>query len=158
MAKKKSRIYIGAVVTMKGKKYKISAGTAKGKKYKATPIDGGSGVVQFGAKGFKVGPVTDRGDSYCARSAGIKMTDLELKKSLLTCPGDTIQEHIDHIGMSQAELAERLGRSIPKLNELIKGKAPITKETATKLEFVLGVPANFWLNLERTYQDELLEL
>jgi len=86
------------------------------------------------------------------------LSALHLKKSLLTCPGDTIQEHIDHIGMSQAELAERLGRSIPKLNELIKGKAPITKETATKLEFVLGVPANFWLNLERTYQDELLEL
>ena len=35
MAKRKSRIQIGAVVTMKGKKYKISAGTAKGKKYKA---------------------------------------------------------------------------------------------------------------------------
>lgn len=86
------------------------------------------------------------------------MTDLEAKKLLLSCPGDTIQEHIDFIGMSQAELAERLGRSIPKLNELIKGKAPITKETATKLEYVLGVTANFWLNLERNYQDELLEI
>ncbi|WP_121666196.1 HigA family addiction module antitoxin [Mesonia aquimarina] len=86
------------------------------------------------------------------------MTDLQIKKSLLSCPGDSIQEHIDHIGMSQAELAERLGRSIPKLNELIKGKAPITKETATKLEYVLGVSASFWLNLERTYQDELLEI
>ncbi|MEZ5001428.1 MAG: HigA family addiction module antitoxin [Chitinophagales bacterium] len=86
------------------------------------------------------------------------MTDLQIKESLLSCPGDSIQEHIDHIGMSQAELAERLGRSIPKLNELIKGKAPITKETATKLEYVLGVPASFWLNLERTYQDELLEI
>ncbi|RYM35876.1 ImmA/IrrE family metallo-endopeptidase [Brumimicrobium glaciale] len=86
------------------------------------------------------------------------MNDLELKKSLLSCPGESIQEHIDYIGMSQAELAERLGRSIPKLNELIKGKAPITKETATKLEYVLDVPASFWLNLERTYQDELLEI
>lgn len=86
------------------------------------------------------------------------MTDLQIKKSLLSCPGDSIQEHIDHIVMSQAELAERLGRSVPKLNELIKGKAPITKETATKLEYVLGVPASFWLNLERTYQDELLEI
>lgn len=86
------------------------------------------------------------------------MTDLELKKSLLSCPGDTIQENIDHIGMSQAELAERLGRSVPKLNELIRGKAPITKETATKLEYVLGVPASFWINLERNYQDELLEI
>lgn len=86
------------------------------------------------------------------------MTDLELKKALLSCPGDSIQEHIDHIGMSQAELAERLGRSVPKLNELIKGKAPISKETATKLEYVLGVPASFWLNLERNYEDELLEI
>lgn len=86
------------------------------------------------------------------------MNALELKKSLLACPGDTIQEHIEEIGMSQAELAERLGRSVPKLNELIKGKAPITKETATKLEYVLGVPASFWLNLERQYQDELLEI
>lgn len=58
------------------------------------------------------------------------MTDLQIKKSLLSCPGDSIQEHIDHIAMSQAELAERLGRSVPKLNELIKGKVPITKETA----------------------------
>ncbi len=86
------------------------------------------------------------------------MTDLELKKQLLSCPGDTIQEHINEIGMSQAELADRLGRSVPKLNELIKGKAPITKETATKLEYVLGISANFWLSLERRYQDELLDI
>jgi len=86
------------------------------------------------------------------------MTDLEAKKLLLSCPGDTIQEHIDAIGMSQAELAERLGRSVPKLNELIKGKAPITKDTATKLEYVLGIPAGFWLNLESNYQVELLEI
>jgi len=86
------------------------------------------------------------------------MTDLQLKKSLLSCPGDTIQEHIENIGMSQAELAERLGRSVPKLNELIKGKAPITKETAAKLEYVLGIQASFWLNLEHHYQDELLEI
>ena len=33
----KSRIQIGKTITVKGRKYKISAGTAKGKKYKATP-------------------------------------------------------------------------------------------------------------------------
>ena len=72
MAKRKSRIQIGKTVTVKGKKYKISAGTAKGKKYKAIPFDGTKGTVQFGAKGYKVGPGTDRGDNYCARSSGIK--------------------------------------------------------------------------------------
>lgn len=86
------------------------------------------------------------------------MTELEARKLLLSCPGDTIQETIEAMGMSQAELAERLGRSVPKLNELIKGKSPLTKETATKLEYVLNIPSNFWLNLERIYQDELLEI
>jgi addiction module HigA family antidote len=86
------------------------------------------------------------------------MNALELKKSLLSTPGDSIQEQIDFIGMSQAELAERLGRSVPKLNELIKGKAPITKETASKLEYVLGIDASFWLNLEKHYQEESLEI
>lgn len=72
MAKRKSRIQIGKTVTVKGKKYKISAGTAKGKKYKATSSDGK--VIQFGAKGFKAGAGTKRGDNYCARSSGIKTT------------------------------------------------------------------------------------
>lgn len=86
------------------------------------------------------------------------METLSLKKELLSCPGDTIQEHIDFIGMSQAELAGRMGRSVSKLNELIKGKAPITPETAQKLEYILGVDAGFWLNLEKEYQEELLEI
>lgn len=86
------------------------------------------------------------------------MKTLELKKSLLSAPGASIQENIDFIGMSQAELAERLGRSIPKLNELIKGKAPLTKDTAVKLEYVLGIPASFWLNIERQYQEELMQI
>ena len=70
MAKRKSRIQIGKTITVKGRKYKIAAGTAKGKKYKAIPFDGAKGVIQFGAKGYTVG--TDRGDNYCARSSGIK--------------------------------------------------------------------------------------
>ena len=86
------------------------------------------------------------------------MNGLEVKKALLSCLGDTVQDTIDEIGMSQTELAKRLGISIPKLNELIKGKVPITKDTAVKLEYVLGVPTNFWLNLERRYRDELLEI
>lgn len=86
------------------------------------------------------------------------MTDLDAKKELLVCPGDTIQETLDEIGMSQADLAQRMGRSVPKVNDLIRGKAPITKETATKLEHVLNIPAQFWLNLERRYQDEIHEI
>ncbi|MEO5777694.1 MAG: ImmA/IrrE family metallo-endopeptidase [Flavobacterium sp.] len=85
-------------------------------------------------------------------------TTLELAKSLLSPPGDTIQEHIDLIGMSQVELAERMGRPKEKINDVIKGREPITTATAFQLEKVLGIPASFWLNREKTFRKELYEL
>lgn len=83
---------------------------------------------------------------------------LEIAKSLLSPPGDTIQEHIDFIGMSQAELAERMGRPKEKINDIIKGREPISTATAFQLEKVLGIPASFWLNREKTYRQDLYEL
>jgi HTH-type transcriptional regulator/antitoxin HigA len=85
-------------------------------------------------------------------------TALELAKSLLSPPGDTVQEHIDFIGMSQAELAERMGRPKEKINDLIKGREALTIPTAFQLEKVLGIPANFWLTSEKSYRKELYEL
>ena len=83
---------------------------------------------------------------------------IEIAKSLLSPPGDTIQEHIDYIGMSQAELAERMGRPKEKINDIIKGREPITTATAFQLEKVLNIPVSFWLNRENTYRKELYEL
>ncbi len=85
-------------------------------------------------------------------------TALEIAKSLLFPPGDTIQEHLDFIGMSQAELAERMGRPKEKVNDIIKGREPITTATAFQLDKVLGIPASFWLNSEKSYRKELFEL
>ena len=82
-------------------------------------------------------------------------SDLQLQKKLLSPPGDTIQETIDTIGMSQAELAERIGRPKEKLNSLIKGNEPLTLKTAVLLERVLGIPASFWIEREKQYQLEL---
>lgn len=70
-------------------------------------------------------------------------------------PGDTLQETLDALNMSQAELAERMGRPKKTINEIIKGKAALTAETALQLEKVLGVPASFWNNRERLYREYL---
>jgi len=86
------------------------------------------------------------------------VTTLEIAKSLLSPPGDTIQEHIDFICMSQVELAERMGRPKEKINDIIKGREPITTATAFQLEKVLGIPASFWINREKTYRKELYAL
>ncbi len=85
-------------------------------------------------------------------------SELQLKKELLSPPGDTIQETIDTIGMSQAELAERIGRPKEKLNDIIKGKEPITQKTALSLERVLGIPVSFWIKRESEYREELMRI
>lgn len=82
--------------------------------------------------------------------------DIEHQDLRGACPGHAIREHIGRMGMSQSELAERLGRSVPRLNELIRGKAPLSPDTALRLEYVLGVPASHWLDLEQRYQQQLL--
>ena len=68
-------------------------------------------------------------------------------------PGETLLETIDALRMPQAQLAERTGRSKKMINEIIKGKAPITPRMAIELERVTGVPAGFWNNRERNYRE-----
>ena len=44
------------------------------------------------------------------------------------------------------------------MNELLKGRAPITADSAERLERVLGHDAGFWLRLEANYQKDLVRL
>lgn len=70
-------------------------------------------------------------------------------------PGETLQEALQLRGMSQAELAYRTGRPKKTINEIVKGKAAITPETALQLELVLGIPASFWNSREQHYREAL---
>lgn len=73
-------------------------------------------------------------------------------------PGETLLETIEEIGMTQAELARRMGRPLKTINEIVQGKAAITPETALQLERVLGVPASYWLKMEQNYREDLARL
>jgi HTH-type transcriptional regulator/antitoxin HigA len=73
----------------------------------------------------------------------------------VTPPGESLLETLEVMGMSQAEFAERTGRPKKTINEIIRGKAAITPETALQFEKVLGVPASFWINREQNYQEWL---
>jgi HTH-type transcriptional regulator/antitoxin HigA len=68
-------------------------------------------------------------------------------------PGATLLEAIEERGIVQAELATRMGRPLKTINEIIKGKAAITVDTAIQLEQVLGISSKMWLNLETNYQE-----
>lgn len=62
-----------------------------------------------------------------------------------------LEEFIKPLGMTQAELARRLGVSYPHLNEIIKGRLTVTPDTAFRLARVLGMPADFWLDLQQDW-------
>lgn len=69
-----------------------------------------------------------------------------------THPGDMlVNEFIKPLGITQTELAEWIGVSYPRLNEIIHGKRGVTPDTALRLEQVFGMEAQFWLNLQMTW-------
>lgn len=70
-------------------------------------------------------------------------------------PGETLEEILEEREISQAELADRMGRPKKTISEIINGKAAITPETALQLERVLGIKASFWNNRERDYREAL---
>jgi len=67
-------------------------------------------------------------------------------------PGEYLAEEIEARGISQKELARRMGRPLNAINEIINGKKAITAETALELEKALGVPAHVWVNLQGQYE------
>jgi HTH-type transcriptional regulator/antitoxin HigA len=69
-------------------------------------------------------------------------------------PGDLIEEIVEERGWTKAELAVRLDFSPKHVNELLKGRASITADTAERLERVLGHEAGFWMRLEANYQQD----
>lgn len=69
-----------------------------------------------------------------------------------THPGEMLlKEFLEPMGMSQRELAGRLGVHYPRVNELVNGKRGVTTETALMLAKLFGTSAQLWLNLQNSY-------
>ena len=79
-------------------------------------------------------------------------TKIPYQPEIVTPPGETLADLLEERCMSQSQLAQRMGRPVNKINEIIHGKRAITPETALQLEKVLGTPSTYWLNHEAHYQ------
>lgn len=73
-------------------------------------------------------------------------------------PGEYLEEWIEDQGLSQQQVAERLGVSRKHVNEIVNGHAPITHDTALRLERVVGIPAGAWLRYEAAYRADLARI
>lgn len=66
-----------------------------------------------------------------------------------THPGEILlHEFIEPLGMTQMELAKKLGIPIQRINTLINGKRGITAQTAILLAKELKTTPEFWMNLQ----------
>jgi plasmid maintenance system antidote protein VapI len=77
---------------------------------------------------------------------------------LLSCPGDTIKETVGHRGINLVWLLLKMELDYEAADGLLDGKTPIDANIAQKLEQVLGIDAQFWLNRERLYRAKLAQL
>lgn len=68
-----------------------------------------------------------------------------------THPGEILREEIESRGISQSRLAQEIGIKVSLLNELINGKRDFTIEYALLLEASLGIEADFWINLQNSF-------
>ena len=67
-------------------------------------------------------------------------------------PGELLAEELAARGMTQRELARKMGRSEQVISEIVNAKKAITAETALQLEEALGISPEIWLNLEAMYR------
>lgn len=79
----------------------------------------------------------------------------EYRPTEVSPPGATLGDILEERNMTQAELAERMGRTQKFVSNVTNGKAPITQETALQLERVMDVPAHFWNRREQQYREAL---
>lgn len=67
-------------------------------------------------------------------------------------PGEYLEELLEEKGMSQAELAIRLGISKKHLSNIINGKVPVSVDVANSLERVFrDRPAKYWLSIQNAF-------
>ena len=67
-------------------------------------------------------------------------------------PGEYLREWLDENKITQQQAADLLGYSRRQVNEIVNGRAPVTPDTAIRLQRVTGITADSWLTFEAAYR------
>jgi len=70
-------------------------------------------------------------------------------------PGETLIEKLEEMGMGPKEFALRTGKPEKTITAILKGDSSITADMAVQFENVTKIPAHFWLNSQRGYDEYL---
>lgn len=76
----------------------------------------------------------------------------EITPCIAIHPGDILADELEARGLTQKEFAKEMGMYPANLNKIIKGKANVTEKIAERLEELLGITKEFWLDIQRDYE------
>ena len=72
-------------------------------------------------------------------------------------PGEVLAEELAELNVSATELARRLKVPPNRITGIINGGRSISADTALRLGHWFGTSAEFWLNLQKSYELRLAE-
>lgn len=73
-------------------------------------------------------------------------------------PGEHLQEELEALGMSAAELARQIEVPSNRISQIVRGERDITADTAMRLGHFFGTSAQFWLNLQTLFDLRMAEM
>jgi len=69
-----------------------------------------------------------------------------------THPGEILRyEYIEELNMTQQQLADAIGITRVRINEIVLGKRSVTPDTAFRLAKYFNTTPDFWMNLQNNY-------
>lgn len=66
-------------------------------------------------------------------------------------PGEILKDELDELMISASAFARQLSVPVNRVTSIINGKRSITADTALRLARFFGTSAEFWLNLQTSY-------
>jgi addiction module HigA family antidote len=66
-------------------------------------------------------------------------------------PGEILKDEIDYRGITQRDLATKMGVSYTQLNEILNCKRPVSAEVAMLFEAALGLEPEALVNMQTRY-------
>jgi antitoxin HigA-1 len=73
-------------------------------------------------------------------------------------PGEVLaEEFLKPLRLSQNRLARAIDVPVGRINEIVRGRRGISRDTAARLAVYFGTSADVWLNLQAQYDAKIAE-
>lgn len=72
-------------------------------------------------------------------------------------PGEHLRDELEELGLSARAFAKLLDIPVNRVTQILNGQRGVSADTALRLARYFGTSAEFWMNLQQTYELRLAE-